>query len=101
MISFSGLKDKVHVSSSEKVIYHEQICNNLLTGTQNTNWAKPKDRDNQRPVLPVVLSLHGQWAAELAALECEVKSVMGSTWNKGQRIMKHNSGTRQRAGRCF
>lgn len=92
MVCFSGLKEKVQVSS-EKVTYHEQMCNNLLIDTQNANWAKPKGRSNQRPVVPVVLSLQGQWAAELAALECEVKPPMGSMWSKGQRITKHSSGT--------
>lgn len=82
------MKDKFQVSS-EKAIYHEQMCNNLLIDTQNTNWAKPKGRANQRPVLPVVLSLKGQWV--LAALECEVKPPVRSTGNKGQRITKHNS----------
>lgn len=36
MVCFSGLKDKVQVSSV-KVIYHEQMCNNLLIDTQNMN----------------------------------------------------------------
>lgn len=90
MVCFSDLKDKVQVSSV-KVIYHEQMCNNLLIDTQNTNWAKPKGRANQRPVLPVVLSLQDQWV--LAAPECPVKPLVENMWNKGQRITKHNSGT--------
>lgn len=59
------------------------MCNNLLIDTQNANWAKPKGRANQRPVLPVVLSLQGQW--ELAALECKVKPLMVSPWECGTR----------------
>lgn len=90
MVCFSALKDKVQVSS-EKVIYREQMCNNLLIDTQNATWAEPKGRANQRPVLPVVLCLQGHWV--LASLECEVKPLMGRMWNKGQRITKYNSGT--------
>lgn len=66
------------------------MCNNLLIDTQNINWAKAKSRASQRPVVPVVLSLQGHWV--LAALEHEVKPLMGSVWNKGQRIKKHNMG---------
>lgn len=40
MACFSDLKDEVQVSS-EKVIYHEQMCNNLLIDTQNPKWVEP------------------------------------------------------------
>lgn len=46
MVCFSDLKDKVQVSSGE-VIYREQMCNNLLIDTQNSNGAKPKGGANQ------------------------------------------------------
>lgn len=69
MVCFSALKDKVQVSS-EKVIYHEQMCSNLLVDTQSINYAEPKGRANQRPVhnplLPLLLvSLQGTGSWQL------------------------------------
>lgn len=83
------------------MIYCEQMCNNLLTDMQNTNYAKPSSRAYRRPAAKVravhyalprsipLLSLQCHWF--LAALEHKAKALLEKVWNKGQRMEEHNS----------
>lgn len=52
---------------------------------------EPTRGSAQYPATPAAGEPAGHWV--LTALECEVKPLMGSMWNRGQRIKKHNSGT--------